>query len=88
MRKIAYTRQALDDLKRLDKKLSKRITSKVAFFAEQKELLPFSKVLTGHPGVLRFRVGDYRILFREDSSGILQVLLVLRVRHRKDVYDL
>jgi len=35
----------------------------------------------------RFRVGDYRVVFRLDPQNQqLVVLVVLRVRHRKEVY--
>lgn len=46
----------------------------------------FGKPLAGHlHGTWRWRVGNYRIL-GEIHHGLL-VVLVIRVGHRKDVYD-
>ena len=44
---------------------------------------PGAKKLTGHDAY-RVRVGDYRILY-EIADNVL-VVLVVKVRHRKDVY--
>lgn len=45
---------------------------------------PGVKALTGEPGVLRLRVGDYRVLY-EVHDAVL-IVLVLKVAHRGDVY--
>lgn len=45
---------------------------------------PGAKALTGEPGVLRLRVGDYRVLY-EVHDAVL-IVLVLQVAHRGDVY--
>ena len=42
------------------------------------------RALTGHPGYLRVRVGDYRIAYTVDDGRLL--VLVLAVGHRRDVY--
>ena len=42
------------------------------------------KALIGAPGVLRLRVGDYRVLY-EVHDAVL-IVLVLKVAHRGDVY--
>ena len=46
----------------------------------------FGRALTGDlAGLLRYRIGDYRIIatFEDDAF----VVLVLRVAHRREVYD-
>lgn len=45
---------------------------------------PGVKALTGAPGVLRLRVGDYRVLYEVDDAVL--VVLVLKVAHRGDAY--
>ena len=45
---------------------------------------PGVKALTGAPGVLRLRAGDYRVLY-EIRDAVL-IVLVLKVAHRGDVY--
>ena len=41
--------------------------------------------LTGSP-FRRLRVGNYRVIFRIDRE-VVAVMLVLRVRHRREAYD-
>lgn len=43
------------------------------------------KALSGQPGVLRVRVGDHRVLYRVTDETL--EVLVVRVRHRRSVYD-
>ena len=45
---------------------------------------PASKPLVGHPGYLRVRVGDYRIVYRLEEDKL--VVLVLTMGHRREVY--
>lgn len=40
--------------------------------------------LTGQPGVLRIRVGDYRILYEIRDDQL--VVLVIDVGHRREIY--
>lgn len=88
MYKLVYTEPALKDLAGLDKQVAKRIVDKLMFFSSQTEVKSFSKALTGFPGRFRLRIGTYRVIFRVDSSGEIQILMVLRIKHRKDIYDL
>jgi mRNA interferase RelE/StbE len=41
--------------------------------------------LTGMPGVLRVRVGAYRVLYTIDDGA--RVIRIIEVRHRREVYD-
>jgi mRNA interferase RelE/StbE len=85
--RIEYTQGAKRDLARLDKTQAKRISTylreRVAGGQSPKDL--------GKPlrGVLRefwrYRVGDYRVLCRLEDDRL--VVLVVRVGHRKDVYN-
>jgi mRNA interferase RelE/StbE len=42
-------------------------------------------MLTGVHGVLRVRVGDYRILYTVDDERL--VVLVVDTGHRRDIYQ-
>lgn len=50
----------------------------------------FAKKLSNSDfGMYRFRVGDYRILFDvEENTGKVTILMVLRIKHRKEAYNL
>lgn len=85
---IKLTEHAVQDLSKLGHQLAKRITNKLKEICTSKNPLYFAKALTGElKGLYRFRIGDYRAIFRKDASGELIILLVLRIKHRKDVYE-
>jgi len=47
---------------------------------------PNIKVLTGAwKGHLRYRVGDYRVIYRIDEAG--KVVIVAIIAHRSEVYE-
>lgn len=86
--KVVYTRLSQKDLDRLDPSIVRRILKKVDESSKRTEPLEFAKKLTGFViDTYRFRVGDYRVVFRLDPQNQqLVILVVLRVRHRKKVY--
>ena len=78
---ILFTKSAKADLDKLDGVISKRIGKKLIYLKEDplklsKRLIDFKQ------GEYRFRIGDYRVCFDIDEDKIV----VLRVRHRKEVY--
>ena len=75
--------RAKKDLQSLDSVIQKRIAKKLKFFLEQPDPMQFSKSLFDTSGGdYRWRVGHYRLVF--DVKG--NVIMLLRVQHRKDVY--
>ena len=34
----------------------------------------------------KFRIGDYRVIFDVDNKANITILIILRVKHRKEVY--
>lgn len=83
---VEYTHAAQRDLLRLPTKTAQRIVKKMRWFASQKDPLASAKPLRdARFGSHRFRVGDYRILV-DLVDDRLRILLVLAVKHRKDVY--
>lgn len=84
---VAYSESALKDLRALDKKVAERIVKKINFFSIQKDLFSFAKALKGlGEGRYRFRIGDYRAIFKIDRNGRIEVLMVLRIKHRREIY--
>jgi len=79
--KIAFKKSVSRDLNKIDKEQVSRILDKIEAELHQKaETLP---TLTGKfSGLRKFRVGDFRVIF----SIIGDTALVLRIRHRKEVY--
>ncbi|MFC1532709.1 type II toxin-antitoxin system RelE/ParE family toxin [Thermodesulfobacteriota bacterium] len=79
--RIAFKKSVSRDLKKIDKEQVKKILNKIdAELPQKAETLP---TLTGKfSGLRKFRVGEFRVIF----SIIGDTALVLRIRHRKEVY--
>ena len=89
MHQVIYSAHAREDLLKIDRKISQRIIKKIQYFSQQKTPLSFAKKLTNPAlGQYRFRIGDYRDIFDIDSNGEIQILFILRIKHRKDVYNI
>ncbi len=85
--RLAYSFTALRDLSRLPKNIARRITDKMEWFLSQEEPLSFAKPMKGNKfGDYRFRIGNYRVIVDIDHDGSVQVLFVLSIKHRKEVY--
>lgn len=86
MIRVLLTERARSHLKNLPEHIAIRIEEKLFWFASQAQPLQFAEPLQGFSEkVYRFRIGDYRAVFRIDK-GKVTVLMVLAVQHRKDVY--
>jgi len=72
-------------LRKLDPPIAVRIQGAIALLAEDPRP-PASRPLRGRPAY-RVRVGDYRIVYTIDD-GVLLVVVVVTLGHRRDVYEL
>jgi len=71
-------------LRKLDRPVQARLVAALAALGANPH--PHGvKALTGHPGLLRIRVGDYRIVYTLDDGQLL--VLVVHLGHRSTVYD-
>ncbi len=84
---IKFTETAKKQLARIDHQAARRITR---FLLERVAMATSPRGL-GHPlksvlrGFWRYRVGDYRLICQIEDKVML--VLVIRVGHRKDIYD-
>ncbi len=89
MHRVFYTKAARTDIHKLEMGTARRIVKKIAFYSTQKEPLKFAKRMNNIAlGEFRFRIGSYRALFDVDSQGRILILMILRIKHRKDIYNL
>lgn len=80
---FTFSESAKKDIKKLPKPIQNRLKSKLLIWQDHKDPLEFAKRLTQHKEAThRFRIGAYRIIVKIVGDE----MLVLRVRHRKDVY--
>ncbi len=84
--KIELTDTARRTLKKLDKPAAARITAYLHELASQADPCTKGKALFGNfRGYWRYRVGDYRLIC--DIKDEKLVILVVRIGHRKEVYE-
>jgi len=81
---VQIDRKAAKLLGKLDRPVQARLVAAIAALALQPRPAGV-KALTGHPGLLRIRVGDYRVVYTVDGGQL--VVLVVHLGHRSDVYD-
>jgi len=77
---LLFGNRALKDLRKLDKRSSKRIIDKIE--ALTNDLSGDVKKLTDHSPQYRLRVGDFRVLFDLDENTIF----IQRVLNRRESY--
>jgi mRNA interferase RelE/StbE len=74
---------AARDIRSLPRSMQERVIRGITALAEMPRPRGCSK-LAGEVDVYRIRVGDYRVLFQIADSIV--TVLVIRVRHRREVY--
>ncbi len=77
---IEFKPQSLKDGKKIPKKDLRRIFDKIEALKEN--MIGDIKHLTNTEPEYRLWVGDYRVLFEVEG----EVIVVYRIRHRKDIY--
>ena len=85
--RLFYTLKAKKDLSNFDSRTAIKILDKIDFYIETGEPIKHSKKLSDYKnGTYRFRIGDYRAIFDIDNKGKITILIILRIKHRKEVY--
>ena len=80
--RIVYKRSIQRDLRKLSKKEARRVLNEVE--EELSKKAGAYPVLKGQfAGLRKYRVGDYRVIYAILGDDVL----ILRIGHRKDVYD-
>lgn len=82
-----FSHEADNDFSKLPHALQKRIWNKLIFFEKSKNPLHFAKKLSSSQNAYRFRIGDYRIIVTPKDRGIIVILIILKVGHRREVYE-
>lgn len=83
MLQFLATPDFVKSLQKLDKIPQEHVKEQLKFFSEHDNPLLLAKKLRGYKDIFRFRVGNYRVIFRLQQKTIFLLL----VRHRKDVYE-
>jgi mRNA interferase RelE/StbE len=80
--KVEWTKDALDDLQKIDKSIVKRILNKISWLSQHFNNIIPEPLSADLAGTFKLRIGDWRVIYTiEDTVIVIQAL-----GHRKDVY--
>ena len=84
---VEFDPEAAEDFRRLDRSVQRRLQRYI-----RDRIIPaenprtFARPLRGEQaGLWRFRIGNYRMICDIEEQSV--TILVLRIGHRRDVYD-
>ena len=84
---LEYSIKAQKQLEDLPDQEASRIVKKLDYFCKLTNPLVESKPMAGEfNGCYRFRIGKFRVIFSIDDKGEFQILLVLKVGKRSEIY--
>ncbi|MGE4398792.1 MAG: type II toxin-antitoxin system RelE/ParE family toxin [Campylobacterales bacterium] len=78
---VKVQESALKDLKKIDKSIATNILLHIKNLENYPNLTNIKKLKNHYPP-LRYRIGDYRVLFDVEDD----VLIVVNIKHRKEAY--
>ncbi len=81
--RVEFRGSAGRELHRIDPQMVPKVVAAIRALAEQPRPLGTRK-LAGSEQTYRIRIGDYRVVYSVDDQE--RIVLVDRVRHRKDAY--
>ena len=82
---VEFENSAEDDLTRLSKAVAQQVIDKLNWLSDNAGTVPHKALKHQWSGVCSLRVGSYRALYQISHEDHL--IMVLFVRHRRDVYD-
>lgn len=84
---VIYTKSSRKFLRSLDSQIARRISSKINDYVHSPNPIYHSTRLVNHPlASYRFRIGEYRVLFDINENDTIQIFMILKIGHRKDIY--
>ncbi len=81
---IGFRHAAANDLKRLDRPVLERILAKLYWIARNAGNIHHDELTGQWAGYFRFRVSDYRVIYRTEHSDSL--IIIEAIGHRREVY--
>ncbi len=84
---IEFEPQALKELGAIDRPAQRLIREKILLLGENYAALKnnITQLKGQKDPMFRLRVADYRVIFSKDDARI--TILIVRVRHRREVYE-
>jgi mRNA interferase RelE/StbE len=86
MYRVRLTKSAAKDYRSVETALAKRLAKAFEMLEQNPRQHPNIKALKGElAGRYRYRVGDYRVVYRIDDDTA--EVIILLIKHRREVYD-
>ena len=82
MAKVEWTDDAIEDLKRLDRPIRKRILNKISWFLQHFENITPESLSADFSGSYKLRIGDWRVIYTIES----ELIVIQAIGHRKEIY--
>ena len=83
---VEFRPRAAQEFEKLDQVVAARLLKKLGWLAENFESIKPESLTGPFTGLLKLRVGDYRVIYQADREK--KVLVIRLVGHRREVYDL
>ena len=83
---IRYSKDALKFLNKLDKKSVERIRLSIEGLAQKPPTGDIKDIKGSKEGRFRLRVGSWRIIFKYGTEGEVEILFILEIGNRGDIY--
>ena len=82
--KVEFSREAVDDLRHLDKAVAQRILRRLRWLSDNFDTVTPEVLNAELKGLFKFRVGSYRVIYEVKRNE--RLLTIHFVGHRKDIY--
>ena len=82
---VEFLPEAAEDLAQLDKAIAQRVLRKLRWLAENLDSLRPEPLSGSFLGLMKLRVGDYRIIYQVDHER--NALTIYLVGHRREIYE-
>ncbi|MCM1335322.1 MAG: type II toxin-antitoxin system RelE/ParE family toxin [Eubacterium sp.] len=83
---IKYSKDAIKFLSKLDKRSVARIRNAIAGLTREPPIGDIKTMQGYGDGRKRLRVGSWRIIYRQDREGTVEIILVIDIGNRGDIY--
>lgn len=84
--KVRYSRKSLKFLSKLDSRSVERIRASITGLTENPPKGDIKPMQGYSDGRMRLRVGGWRVVYRLEQDGRVEVLLIMEIGNRGDIY--
>ena len=83
---VKYSKDSLKYLAKQEKKTVERIRAAITGLTEKPPVGDIKPMQGAGEGRYRLRIGSWRVIYRYDLDGIVEVLFIIDIGNRGDVY--